>query len=256
MDDFTDDFTLYLPSNVKGAEENFISHYVTNLAAPINLNPNATYEVGLRSCIYPTTALNVYDSSVAYFSFTLGFEIGVTVPVGFYGTMQSVIDAIADVLGTDAAYYKFRVEESTHRVILELKSGDGFTTPLIKFSHNLQALLGMPEIVNRDGFQAGKPYDLSGGIGSMYIYSNICRYSNVGGSTSPLLAVVPYSNTSITSFGEHMSYEPRKVLYHPLTTTTLNELRIDVRTKFGKHLPFASGEFMAILSIRRRGLRL
>lgn len=114
----------------------------------------------------------------------------------------------------------------------------------------------MPEEVHKDGYIAGEPYDLSGGIGSMYIYTNVCRYSNVGGSTAPLLAVVPYSNTSITTFGEHMSYEPRKVLYHPLITTTLSEVKIDVRTKFGEYLPFASGEFLVVLSVRKRGMKI
>jgi len=255
MDSSKEIFNVFLPSNVKGATESFISHYTTTIASPINLNPNEIYEVGLSQLIYPTTALNCYDASMAFFSFTFGFEMPLTIPIGYYATAELLIQEIGRLMGSDKDNYKLSVDSSSHVIILDLV-GDGVTVPVIKFSKNLQVLLGFPDVVQQTGFLAGKPFDLSGGIGSMYIYCNISNYSNVGSTTSPLLAVVPYSNTSITSFGEHQSYEPRKILYHLLSTYSLSEIQIEIRTKFGEYLPFATGEVLAVLQVRRRGIKL
>jgi len=249
------EFTIFLPSNVIGTTENYISHYTTLLSSPIMLDPNDVYEVGLHSVIYPNTALNAYDATMSYYSFSFGFEMPVSVPSGFFASIELLLTELSSLLGSDAEHYKFTVDSNAHKVIIELR-GDGITTPKIQFSQNLEVLLGLPNTINRTGFLAGRPYDMSGGIASMFIYSNLCNYSNVGTTTAPLLGVVPYTNTTVGTYGQHISFEPRQILYHPMSMTEIELVEIEVRTKIGNYLPFSGGTFLAVLIIRKRGMKL
>ena len=214
------DFTLYLPSDVTGNENNTIANYKTLLSSPISLDPNEEYEIGMVSCIYPANAFNVYDASFAFYSFTFGYQRGLTLPKGSYPTIKAVTDAITQLLSADHGWYRFWVNETTQTVSIDMGS-NGAGTPYMKFGTNLMMLLGQPAVVSGKGTHNGTPYDLTVGVGTMYIHCDVCGYSNVGNATAPVLAAVPYGKSVVNNIGEHMAWEPKHILYKLLKVSTL-----------------------------------
>ncbi len=232
-------FYLFLPSSIpSGAIANTQSHFITSLQAPVHLD--AEYECGLNTFIYPANLNNVYDGRLSFWSFTFGIDMISDLASGFYKTMDDLIQEINSALGPDKDFYKFSHDKFTHKVMVELVSGDKKTIPYLEMNENISALTGLPLRSVKVGFinvvsdRAG-----CGGISAIYIYSDIIAHSYTGNSSSPILAIVPYN---FKNYGAVQSYSPKKSCISPLKTFPFKKLQLNYGLKLDSFFLFQAVE--------------
>ncbi|MCP4652806.1 MAG: hypothetical protein GY858_05425 [Candidatus Omnitrophica bacterium] len=244
-------FYFFLPSSVpSGAIANTQSHFITSLQAPVHLD--SEHECGLNTFIYPANLNNIYDGRLSFWSYTFGIDMISDLASGFYKTIDDLIQEINKALGPDKEFYKFSHDKFTHKVMVELISGDNKTIPYLEMNENVSVLTGFPLRSEKIGFVVGdRAYDLSGGISAIYIYSDIIAHSYIGNSSSPILAIVPYN---FEKYGTVQSYSPKKIMYFPVKDISIQEITIELRTKTGQFLPFPGGgsETILILNMRKK----
>ena len=86
---------------------------------------------------------------------------------------------------------------------------------------------------------------------TIYIYTDILRYSIVGDSLSPLLRAFPIN----TSQNQLIHFTPSNAIYLPLEKSFLDTVRISIRDQRGKHINFSKGPHSSVtvvISIRKK----
>ena len=251
-----DDLYLYLPSSVKNKEiDNTISHFTTKLSTPIHLSEGWGYEVALVKLIYPSTAMNIYDGQLEFYSFAIKRIDYGRIPAGFYKLPENFINAFNVAIGDeDRKYYKLTSDITRKIFILECSTPAGDKTkPQIHLSQNLQAITGLNEKMERGGtYTSDATWDVTGGLHNMYLYSDAIKNTNIGNTVAPVLSVVSYRPDSEFQ----VEYQPKNLIYLPLSTDFIQTVLIEVTTKTGQYFPFSSGELLVVLHIRARRSRL
>lgn len=246
-----DEIYLYLPSSVESKfVSNAVSHYTTSLGTPIQMSNSFDYEVALVKMLYSSSVNNVYYGPMNYYSFVQKMIVHTKIATGMYPTPDDLVKAFNEALMHDAEYYELTVDYHSRKFLLHCKSGDGKTTPRIEFSENLQTVMSFPKVISKVGYETSEhSYDMFGGLAHMYCYCDIVRNVNIGDTLAPLLSVVNY-NPGRTE--NHAAYEPKHMVYVPVSKTFFDHISVEIRTKTGVFYPFASGETMLLIHVRPR----
>ena len=247
-----DETYLYLPSSSPSTVvENTISHFTTTLNAPVQLVPGLEYEAALVKAFYPASVNNVFDGTFKYFSYGLTRMVLSRVPDGFYdlprGFSQEFRKAFTEA---DRAHYRISGNKSTRRYTMDTRNLNLVRNlPYLKLSGNLQALTGLPEVINKNGVTAAEqPWNLLSTLNNIYCYTDIVSNCIIGTTKAPIIAVFNYEGGS--SNASQIQYEPRNPVYMPVSKNVFNEIRVEFRTKTGEYFPFTSGETMVIFHVR------
>lgn len=87
------------------------------------------------------------------------------------------------------------------------------------------------------------PQQFSRGVGSMYVYCNLCSETRVGDSFVPLLKQIVLRPTKqhdeMRGMVEIITMD--SPMYVPVKLTTINTIEIEVRTNVGDYFPFLEG---------------
>ena len=219
----SEEIYLYLPSSVPsvGGMENKISEYRTTLSAPIRLYHGWEYEAAVIKIIYPTSAKNVYNGDLKFYSYSLKMKIQSRIAVGQYEVPEEFIEEFSKVLGYDKAYYKLTVDHQSKRFLLECVKEN----PYLELSKNLQVLTGLPEKITQQGFTVGEHWNSSGGLNNLYCYSDLIINSNIGNTVAPIAAVLKYKQEDGDA-----EYEPRHPIYIPVSKTYIDTVMVEFRS--------------------------
>ena len=89
-------------------------------------------------------------------------------------------------------------------------------------------------------------------VNSMWVYSNITQYQQVGDTKAPLLGIVPAKNTT----GERIHYTVNPIHFLGLKNGYIPEVTIQITDDKGERVPFATGNnkdnLVCCLRFRRR----
>jgi len=103
--------------------------------------------------------------------------------------------------------------------------------------------------------EGAAPYEpaLTGGLNTMFVYTDIMEHQQVGGTVAQLLRIiVPDTSQS----GAMRSERYIKPYYHPLCKSTIDTISIEIKTIEGKPFPFVSGSGTVIVKLHIRPQRL
>lgn len=247
------DFYIYLPSNAPsaGAGVNTLNNYTTSLSKPLNLEGH--FEVGISQFTYPTRIYNISYGDIEYYSFVLGYLNIVTIPQGYYPTIQEIMEEINMAFEStgEGDLFEYKVDEIKQKILIQLKKPSGAKEePQLNLSPNLTRVTGLPDTMKGAKWWAGTNYDIRDNHTSFYIYTDIVEYSHIGSVTAPLLGVIPIDYS--VPFDTSVNYQPKSISYKRIRGNSIPTILIELRNKVGDLIPFiGTGEVLLVLHIRR-----
>ena len=85
------------------------------------------------------------------------------------------------------------------------------------------------------------------GINNLYIYSSVCNPTYVGGLKVPLLKSLWLDvDKKDYSFGEVFNVIVKNPMYLPISSTSINNIEINIRSDSGKLIPFIEGSVTSL----------
>ena len=221
------------------------SSFTTTFSSPIVLSQNTSYEIGLIKIIYPGICANVYDGQFSFYSFREQKVITREIPVGFYDIPDEFTKVWQSVLGEDAQFYELVANKNTHKMGIVMKS-NGQWLPYLLISKNLSTLLGLPGQLGELGFtESVTTWNESSKNDIIYVYCDIANYVNFGATLAPLLCATAFKRSEYS-----VEYEPKNILYVPISKDVIDSIRIRVQNHDGMHFPFLRENLAVILHIR------
>jgi len=94
-----------------------------------------------------------------------------------------------------------------------------------------------------------KPYEISAGYHSLFVYSDIVSPSFVGDSYTQLLRLVEIPSNS--KFGEQVKISYPNTYYVPVLVKEFDTIEIDIKDDTGEIIPFEFGRSIVILHFRK-----
>jgi len=252
----SESFYLYLPSSVNNTRiVNKLNHFVTKLQQIKYLDTSREYEVALISLSYPRTVFNAYYAYITYWSWEIEAKVELSsLADGQYNSALELIEEIHVALGSDAKYYKFTFDSRRNKisVLAKRKEGSKEGDILLKMSPNLQILTGFTAPIDKEGNTTAElEWDVTGGMGQIFCYSNIVASDvTVGDASAPLLFSTAYNNKG--DFGQQILYEVRNPVYVPVAVDRIEDIEIEFRNKTSEYFKFTSGEVVLLLNIRAK----
>ena len=107
--------------------------------------------------------------------------------------------------------------------------------------------LGYGEVFCNNLRLGERPINLTRGIDSVYVYTDIVQTKLVGNADVPLLSVVPLSK----HFGEMFLKEYVTPIYSPLSKQTFSTIEIYITDSAGREIPFTSGKVTVLLHFKK-----
>ena len=282
-------FYLTLPSNSssKYFPNNTLTHFVTKLHNDVSLN--GEWEVALVDIMYPQNWYNVIGQYIdVSLSHTIdiqpeitpqeglspSYEHRVEIPSGYYGSMRELVKVLnASINDTFDKVIPSWCSESISRY-LKPSLRPSFShdaqdrevsvkMPMevyVDLSEKLAEILGMNAITEEDAVRQRngemitknyKPYDVGGGLHTLYIYCDVLESIPVGDTMAPLLRIVEVSGTRNDERQEltHVQYDQPR--YFPVQKKAFDTIEIDIRDDTGESIPFDAGKLIVTLHFRR-----
>ena len=119
------------------------------------------------------------------------------------------------------------------------------------YSKELSQLLGVydgqqPGSDKKGDFLEGvRPYDLNGGIHSLYVYSDVVEFSTVGDVRAQLLRAVKIPN--LIQFGDNVDITYERPYYIPVASKEVRSIEIDIKDDAGEPVEFMFGRVQVVL---------
>lgn len=278
------DFYVTLCSNVINERDvNTIANFVTRLPAPLQLD--SSWRVGLSEVHFTNSWVNLREDCRLRIKLAFAdaldedFTTYTYLPAGRYDDIAQLLSAIdtrlaGTVKPTVKDMPKFMVDNWNRRISLKY----GYTTSMqplmIMVGPELEDLLGLSEgyassyahkiimledeviDINPDTsadeiFTANRPYDLTGGIHSLFVYCDIVDYSIVGDSRVQLLRLAHIPADS--SFGDAVIDRYENPHYLPLATKDISSIEVHIKDDSDTTIGFAFGRVKLVLHFVKHG---
>lgn len=98
-------------------------------------------------------------------------------------------------------------------------------------------------------YRAERPYEISGGFHSLFVYTDIIAPSFVGDTNVPLLRVVQIPTNA--KYGEQILIDYPNTYYKPLFIKEFDTITINIKDDTGKDIPFEFGRCYIVLHFRK-----
>ena len=168
----------------------------------------------------------------------------ISIESGYYKTAISLVNTINRAIGESDISLRFA--QSSQRFHLDIPPGCS-----LHFSEPLSSMLGLGygRVACNDLTLRGRfPIDLSRGIDSLYVYSDVVQTKLVGDTSVPLLAIVPISGTH-----GHMSFKEYSTpVYSDLAKNIFSTIEIYIMDSGGRSIPFEFGKVTVLLHFRKK----
>ena len=243
---------LELPSNVDSDahKNNTNAHYIVPLVSELRLE-GAQYEVALTGMIYSNTWDNVTIGSI----FAKRREINgiineftVPVPKGRYKSISELLLLFNNSLSSFNLNETLKLEYNEIENIMVMRIYD--VDYEFSFSEDLAWIFGyVPNV----WYKAGKHKnvnapDITTGLTSLYVYSDIADNRDVGNALVPLLRIVKVEgqrNSIVQKEFQHPQYVPASNIQK-------REIEVFITSDDGKLIPFKGGKVCLTVHYRPR----
>lgn len=244
-------FYLTLPSDssMNYFADNKISHFVTRLPVPLELN--GEWEVGLVEFMYPHTWHNINaQNNLIGFDLGDGKEIGRRIPPGCYESVTDILKAITIKDMQDKISFTFN--HVTKRVRIRVKNN----ARVILYTGIAEMLGFRPTVIastNDRGdvtIESEFAADPSSHFKVLFVYTDIVDPQVVGDVLAPLLRIVKVTGSD----GDVVSALYDRPHYLPLSRKNIETLEIVIRMHTGELTPFQFGRSYVTLHFRQKYL--
>jgi hypothetical protein len=258
---------MFLPSNActEYYPDNKPSNYTVKLAKSVE---SYDLECALTEIILPNRLINVReglnDVNVYRLVGKKGFSGSLKktdkIPVGHYSSISNVVDAVNKVF----SQHNITKDGVQHRVLqasflndknrVQIETTNNYA---ISFGADLAYLLGF-KIKNVSEKNYGLIKDtqigendasITGGLNNIYVYTDIIKELTVGGVNAPLLRIVNLSMKTNDEGSTSKAYD--ELYYHPLKSSYVETINIQLRDELGELVHFDSGTVVVTLSFRQ-----
>lgn len=277
------DFYVTLSSNVVNVGfENTCANFVTQLPAPLSLDSH--WRVGLSEIYFTNSWCNLrkdnelFITEVGRHKYRNVYNRVVYVPQGRYDDIEELIDEVNSCILKSFTNNVKRVPKvEFNRVIRKITVSNGESVtgdPLVvQFDEELSEMIGVssgylssdahqivtPDMVidvnpptsSNGEFTAKDPYDLSGGIHSVFVYADIVDYSIVGDTRAQLLRIAHIPTNS--AFGSTIIDRYDNPHYLPLSTKEITSIEIHLKDDTDTVVPFEFGRTKLVLHFVNHG---
>jgi hypothetical protein len=193
-----------------------------------------------------------------------------TIPFGYYETMYDIVNALNESISENMPvssipipdkngsfvmtkverdkWPRFKYNEVKRKVNVHLVPG-----AMMTFDDYLAHMLGIrvQPVVNRglngSGIGGTMTSDITGGISSLYVYTDILEPVAVGDTEAQLLRVVDVKGRN----GETVHKTFDHLHYVPIQKKRFDTIEVDIRDDTGAPISFETGRLIATLHIRR-----
>ena len=237
-------FRMSLPSNSS------LNYFPDNRAAnfkvkiPYLPDSNAVYECALTEIIFPNRYKNVRESSNEIRVIDDGENVTeYKIESYYYPTIASLIKKIKEVLPSNVSITFDSVKERTR-----VQVSDGYS---VQFGSDIARLLGFPSDKRIKSSNQVSPYHAtpSGGLSTVYVYSDIIKPQIVGETTTPLLRIVNWNHTSKE---ENTSLTFEQLYFSPLKNAHFDTINILLLDDTGREIVFEYGKVVVVLEFREK----
>lgn len=281
---------MNLPSNVTNMHhDNSIGRYITNLSETLYLD--SSWKVGLTEIHYTNSWFNLKkfnhiglalygsdgsDSDEEPVLSNISF-----LPPGRYSDLRELFSQIHEHVRQKDQILNLPIlnhNQFSRRITIKLGKTKS-NLVVYNFGPELEAMLGLEggfvssqaEVSKLDSnvqiesfdvirgyldagdsvLEARHPYDLTGGIHSLLVYTNVVDYSMVGNIKAQLLRVVKIPPGS--KFGDPVDITFEKPYYMPLATKEISSIEIDIKDDTGEPIDFQFGRVEVTLHFLKDG---
>ena len=272
-------FYLTLPSNVLSSPTNTLANYFTIL--PHRITVNGDWRVALTEISYTKSWYNIIEDEIFYcynrqfIAFNGKDGKIVQLSKGYYEDEETLVSEINKKFqefefdkNPYLAYNKF-----TKKVkIVKGLNGEDEIFPymsvalreILGFRNNLLSdkiyVYNEDKSRGKEGSEATiveiafnqnteNQVDISRGIRSLYVYSDIVHPVRVGDKQVQLLRTVEIPEK--VSFGKQCVIKYDKPYYHPIITGDFNSIKIYIKDDAGKDIPFEFGRVTLTLHFQK-----
>lgn len=232
--------TLPSDSSLRFFPDNKVSHFITYLPVPIDLN--GEWEVGLSEIIYPHAWHNINESNNAFY-----YDVGDgklkknIIDVGFYESAHDIVSAI-QVLLPKTPRFTLTYNKASKRVKINAEQG-------ALHLEKLGSVLGFPQnTIIRKSVKSEVEANALSAFTFFYVYTDIVAPQIVGDIQAPLLRIVRVKGQT----GEVISQYYDRPQYLPLMRHSFQTIQIELRLNSGNFVPFQRGKVIVILHFRMR----
>jgi hypothetical protein len=259
MEEKTDSFTLFLPSNSSTSwyPDNRTSSFKTRLVDPVVLDTSSAWEVALTEIQYPVSWINVRsghnavefyvvkgDGDPSYFMSEYLITPGAYLNVQqLNAEMQLARAAWQDLY--PASRFTITMDEESRKTVVAaagmkmvFKGMD--VADVLGFEHDTDT--GWEDRVVSPNM-ALFLQDFS----AMYCYSDIVDYQYVGDTRAQLLRIVPVSGRS----GQVVYHHFDSPIYVKVIRSTFQSIEIEIRQDTGALVQFSYGKVVLVLHFRK-----
>lgn len=141
-------------------------------------------------------------------------------------------------------YFQFRYDEVKQRIVFE---SDATIVRSVQVSPQIAYICGFSTPLLSGVTVASDPFDIRGGLSTLYVYCDIIVPQIVGGSRAHLLRDV-HVNAKPGTVVQETFIDPH---YLPILYKDINAIRIEVRGESGRLVPFRYGTVSAKLHFRK-----
>ena len=237
---------MTLPSNVQSSKNNTLSNYETILRTTLLLDGD--WKVGLSEIPFTNSWFNVKkeDSRITVFDPVANRVLDkVFVRPGRYDTVESLFEEIrmSWLLKPDRKYPWLSYSVNHRQVTAHAgKTAEG--NPLyMTMSGGVAQLLGFRDMGRKNRISelepASEPYDLTGGLYSIYVYCDVCEHSLVGDKCVQLLRSVKIPPKS--QAGEMIDICFDNPHYIPVSKREISRIEISLKDDAGEDIDFKYG---------------
>jgi hypothetical protein len=99
------------------------------------------------------------------------------------------------------------------------------------------------------GYKGTRPYEISGGYHSLFVYSDKIQPSFVGDSYTQLLRLVEIPSNA--KYGDQVLITYPNSYYVPLLVKEFDTIEIDIKDSTGESIPFEFGRSIVVLHFRK-----
>ena len=162
-------------------------------------------------------------------------------PPGNYSDAASLVAAVSNIL---TAGETLTLDNRTMRSTLKISNDHTLSGPLL-------SLLGFSptKTLGKGTHVSPNLVDVTSGINSLHIYTNIIKNTNVGSFLVPLLGSIPIGDALPGDIIQYRSAEP--VETHALNTSSIQSIEIDIRDNRGRTLDFNNYDLSVQIGIRK-----
>jgi hypothetical protein len=253
----SNDFYMVLPSNSKNEEfpNNKTNHFFINFPTHIEMSSKYSYECALVEINYPNSFYNVEKSFGNIFFKRDDVQTAeYSLKEGFF-TARDLLAMINErIPKIPSSRSILSYNENNNIFTFEIGRGEKIKIPpqlaeLLGFADKNVFQLKSTSSFDVREFRADIPFGIKPTIESLYIYSNLCRESYVGGVYVPLLRQVAHDSRD---FGNIITKHFNPAFYIPMQTHNINHIEIKICDNTGQPLRFNFGKVVLTLHIRRK----